>query len=352
MGQYRRGRSWRLIGLLGVAALIAAACGGDDTGGGATKDEEGRNVIRFVFSPDPVIDWMNDTGKLVELEEKHNARLVMTQSWDEFTAFAGGHADVVSMATYEVPVLEEETGIQTVTFGKYNALRITPVVRSDSDAETLEDLKGGKIGVPSAVASTLVWGMYAKKLHNLDFRVGQGDFKLVIEDHFVMPELVMRGELDACLCIPEAFGPYAQKGEMEVLYDGKAAWEIFEEEFAPGHKGMMGNNFVATEEWYDANPEGVEFFLDLWEVGIDEWVEHKEEIIAQYPQHFAIDEEDPDAGVKWFTDYLNEHDWFVEEVALDEEWIENEMKVFDLMKETGFMEEDAETPRFEATAEG
>lgn len=337
----------RVVALLLGASLIAAACGGDDSSGGGGGDERG--VVRFVFSPDPVIDWMNDTGKLVELENKHNMRLVMTQSWDEFTAFAGGHADVVSMATYETPVLEEETGIQTVTFGKYNALRITPVVRSDSTAETLADLQGGKIGVPSAVASTLVWGMYANKLHGLNFRVGEGDFELVIEDHFVMPELVMRGELDACLCIPEAFGPYAQSGDMKVLYDEKAAWEIYEEEFAPGHQGMMGNNFVATEEWYDSHPKEVEFFLDMWETGIQEWAEHKEEIIAQYPQHFAIDEENPEAGVQWFVDYLNEHDWFVDTVYLDQEWVDNELKVFDLMKETGFMDEGAETPRFEVT---
>lgn len=343
-------RSGRLSALLLVATLVAAACGGD--GGSAAGGEDGeRGVIRFVFSPDPVIDWMNDTGKLVELENEYNMRLVMTQSWDEFTAFAGGHADVVSMATYETPVLEEETGKKTVTFGKYNALRITPVVSADNPAETLADLKGGKIGVPSAVASTLVWGMFAEKLHGLNFRVGEGDFDLVIEDHFVMPELVVRGELDACLCIPEAFGPYAQEGEMKVLYDEMAAWEIYEEEFAPGHKGLMGNNFVATEEWYDSHPDEVEFFLAMWEVGLQEWAENKEEIIAQYPQHFAIDEENPEAGVDWFVDYLGEHDWFVDSVYLDEEWIENEVKVFDLMKETGFMDEGAENPRFDATSD-
>ena len=341
-----RSRSARLTAALAAGLLIAAACGGG--GGGAEGDDE-REVVRFIFSPDPIIDYLNDTGKIVELEEQYNQRLIMTSTWDEFTGFAGGHADVVSMATYEVPVLEQETGIKTVTFGKYNALRITPVVRSDSDAETLEDLKGEKIGVPSAVASTLVWGMFAEKLHNLNFRVGEGDFELVVEDHFVMPELVMRGDLAACLCIPEAFGPYAMNGEMKVLYDEKAAWEIFEEQFAPGHKGLMGNNFVATEEWYDANPDGVEFFLALWDEGLKAWEQDKEKIIAQYPQHFAIDEEKPEEGVQWFVDYLNAHDWFVDTVYLDQEWIDNEMKVFDLMKETGFMEEGAETPRFEVT---
>ena len=35
---------------------------------------------------------------------------------------------------------------------------------------------------------------------------------------------------------------------------------------------------------------------------------------------------------------------------LDEQWIEGEKAIYDLMKETGFMEEDAVVPRFEAIA--
>lgn len=333
-----------------AAALAVAGCGGGDEGANASAG--GKSVVRFAFSPDPVIDYLKDTGKLAELEEKHNVRLNMTSTWDEFAFFAGGHGDIVSMATYEVPVLEKETGVKTVTFGKYNALRITPVVRSDSTAKTLADLKGKKIGVPSAVASTLVWGMFAKKLHDLDFRVGQGDFQLVVEDHFVMPELVKRGELAACLCIPEAFGPLARRGELQVLYDEKAAWEIFRDELAPGHKGLMGNNFVARKDWYDSHPKEVAFFLELWEEGIKLWAQDKAEIISSYPQHFAVDQEDEENAekdVQFFIDYLSDHDWFVESAYLDEEWIANEKKVYDLMKETGFMEKDAAVPEFDAT---
>src|SRR5215218_5191402 len=204
----RRSASAGALATLGPAAL--SACGGDSGGGGGS----GRSVVRFAFAPDPVWDYMNDNGIIVKFEEEHNMRIVTSSTWDEFAYFAGGHGDIVSTATYELPLLVEKTGIETVTFGKYNLRRITPLAAPDKNYTTLADIpKGSKIGVPSAVSSTLVWGMYARKLHNLDFRVGGGDFELVVEDHFIMPEHVVRGELAAALAIPEAAVPFLREGQ-------------------------------------------------------------------------------------------------------------------------------------------
>ena len=327
-------------GALATMGGALAACGSDD--GGAA--EGGRSVIRFAFAPDPVWDYMNDNGIIVKYEEEHNMRIVTSSTWDEFAYFAGGHGDIVSTATYELPLLEEKTKIPTVTFGKYNLLRITPLAAPDKNYATLADIpKGSKIGVPSAVSSTLVWGMYARKLHDLDFRVGGGDFELVVEDHFVMPEHVVRGELEAALAIPEAAIPYLRKGELEVMYDGKLPYEIYGEICSCEHAGIMGNNFTATKEWYDAHPKEAAAFLALWEEGIKGWRENQAEIIQTYPQHFAVEE---DADVKAMQDYIADHDWFVESVFLDDEWIKNETQLYDLMKETEFMEADTKVPQF------
>ena len=328
----------------GVAgAVLLPGCGDRGAGGGS------RAVIRFAFAPDPVWDYLNDNGHIVRFEEQYNMRVVTTSTWDEFTFFAGGHGDIVSSATYETPVIEQETKIKTVTFGKYNHLRITPLARADSGYRTLADIpRGAKIGVPSAVASTLVWGMFARKLHGLDFRVGRGDFQLVVEDHFVMPELVVRGELAAALAIPEAAVPFLRKGQLAVMYGGRTPFEIYQEIGPdPNHKGVMGNNFIATADWFDSHKEQAAAFLALWEEGIKQWRAHQSEIIATYPQHFAVEE---DEDIEFMQKYLAEHDWFVDSVYLDEAWIRAETSIYDLMKETGFMEPDAPTPRFEALA--
>jgi ABC-type nitrate/sulfonate/bicarbonate transport system substrate-binding protein len=343
-----RNRSVRVTAALVLAAVIAAACGGNGDSGG--EDGE-RSIIRFAFSPDPVIDWLNDQGIIPEFEEQYNVRLVTTSTWDEFTFFAGGHGDIVSMATYETPLLEEETGIDTVTFGSYNNLRVPVFVRADSDYETLEDLKGETAAVPSTVSSTIVWGMFAEDWYGLDFCIERpdgsdcADFDLREGDHFANMDLLLRGEIEACVCIPEAAFPYWRKGEVRALYEPKISpFEIYEEKYAPGHKGLNGNNFVARADWFDDHPNEVAFFLALWERGIKEWQEHKAEIIRTYPQHFAVEEP---ADVDFAVKYMQEHDFFTDTVYLDEEWVKNETNVYDLMKETGWMEEDAEEPRFE-----
>ncbi|HZD67587.1 MAG TPA: ABC transporter substrate-binding protein [Actinomycetes bacterium] len=328
-----------------IGGVVLAGCGGGEPSSTGGR----RAVIRFAFAPDPVWDYMNDNGIIVQYEDKYDMRIVTSSTWDEFTFFAGGHGDLVSMATYETPVLEKETKLKTVTFGKYNHLRITPLKRADSPYQTLADIpKGSKIGVPSAVSSTLLWGMFAKKLHNLDFRVGGGDFKLVVEDHFVMPELVVRKQLEAALAIPEAAVPFLRKGQLEVMYGGKAPWEIYQQISPnPKHKGVMGNNFTATAKWFDGHKEQAAAFLALWERGVKEWRANQDKIISTYPQHFSVED---DEDVAYIKDYMSKHDWFVDSVYLTDDWIKSETALYGLMKETGFMDQDAPIPRYEVVA--
>src|SRR3989337_2677555 len=108
-----KGSRWELL-LIGLG-LIVVACGTGAETEAPGADGEARSVIRFAFAPDPVWDYMNDQGMIVDWEEEFNTRVVTSSTWDEFTFFAGGHGDIVSMGTQEIPVLEQETGINTVT---------------------------------------------------------------------------------------------------------------------------------------------------------------------------------------------------------------------------------------------
>ena len=107
----------------------------------------------------------------------------------------------------------------------------------------------------------------------------------------------------------------------------------------------MSNLFTTRKEWYDSHKEEAAFFLKVWQRAMDEWAQHRDEIIDEYPQHFAVKN---DEEAKWMKGYFaNTFDWFVDSPYLTEEWIEGEEPVFDLVKDAGIIPEDADFPRHE-----
>jgi len=341
----------RWITVMAVAVLVAAAgCSEDrgDSGGGGgdsgTSTEESDGVIRFTFAPDPVWRWLKDQGIKDEMEQESKIKILDSSTWDEFGIYAGGHADVVSTGSFEVPELEKQTGVKSVVFGKYNIARAVIAVRADSPYQSIEDLKGKKITTFTSVSDALLWGAMAKKSENVEFKAEDGDYEFVLTDVQNMASLVAKGDAEACICLPDFAIPELKSGKLRVLYDGRSDAELFQDEFASGHPGPAINVFVAREEWFNEHRKEAEFFLKVWERGVQEWKKHKDEIIAAYPQDFAASNE---AEEKWISNYLDEHDWFVDSVYLDDQWIEQESTVFDLLKETGRMESEQEPPPFE-----
>ncbi|HWC71099.1 MAG TPA: ABC transporter substrate-binding protein [Actinomycetota bacterium] len=346
-----RGKNgFKALTLVLAMTLVAVACsddggggGGGDGGNGGGASDEG--VIRFTFAPDPVWDYLKDSGIREEMEAESGIRIIEQASWDEFGLYAGGHADIVSIASFEVPLLEEETGRPATVFGKYNIDRSILVVPADSDAQTLEDLKGKKIAVWDAVSSTVVWGVLANELYGLDFRTGGGDFELVLTDLTNTGALAANGEVDGALVLPDFNVPPLLNEEVRVLYDGRTAADIYAEDVvsSPDHEGPMINIFMAPTDWYDEHPDEVAFFLELWDRGIQEWQANQDTIIESYPQHFAVETPEEIAFIK---DYMNQHDWFVESIYLDDAWVETESQIFQLLNDAG-LSESGESPRFD-----
>jgi ABC-type nitrate/sulfonate/bicarbonate transport system substrate-binding protein len=335
--------------LLVAAALAIAACSEDGGGGGggggssASSGEEG--VIRFTFAPDPVWRWLKDQGIKDEMEQKAKIKILDSSTWDEFGIYAGGHADVVSIASWEVPVLEEQTNVKSVIFGKYNIARAVIAVRADSPYKTLSDLKGKKITTFTAVSDALLWGALAKKGENVNFKAKGGDYDFVLTDVQNMAGLVAKGDAEACICLPDFAIKEFKSGKLRMLYEGDSDAEVFQKQIAPGHPGPAINTFVAREDWFKDHQKEAQFFLSVWERGLKEWQEHKDEIIAAYPQDFAAaNKSDED----WISGFLDDHNWFVDSVYLDKKWIDTERKLFPLLKETGFMKQDQANPRYEA----
>lgn len=329
------------VAILVIATLVLAAC--QPTAAPEEAEEVTHGVIRFTFAPDPVWDWLNDTGIREEMEMDCDVRILAAPTWDEFGIYAGGHADIVSVGSFEVPVVDAESGQDSTIFGKYNIERSVIAAPVDSPAETLADLKGGKVAVYDTVATTMIWGILVKELHDLDFRVGGGDFDLVMADITNTAELAASKDVDAAIILPDFSVSQLMSGRLKILYDGKISTDVYAEIVGAPHEGPMINVFLGPTTWVESHPDEVKCFMAIWERGIQEWQAHRDEIIATYPQHFAVEGEDQ---IKFMQDWLNANDWFVSTVYLDDQWIANESKLFDLMRQTGYMEEDQENPKF------
>ena len=339
----------RMLAALLVLALVAAACGDDEGGSDTTAggDAGCNSVIRFTFAPDPVWDYLNDSGVKDEMEQESGICILAQVTWDEFGIYAGGFADIVSVGDFEVPTLDAQAGTTSVVFGKYNIDRsVLAVPASDTTSQSLEDLAGKRIAVWDSVSSTLIWGVIAQAIHGLDFRTGGGDFELVQVDITNTGPTAAAGEVDGALVLPDFAVNELINEEIRVLYDGQTSAELYGDQIAgnPGHEGPMINVFLANEEWYDEHPDEIDFFMRLWQRGIDEWQANKADIISSYPQHFAVE---GDEQVQFMQDWLTEHDWFVTSVYLDDAWLDAETPLFDIMRDNGFMDPEEENPRFE-----
>ncbi len=311
---------------------VLAACGGDDTVS-ETSGSGSSTPIKFVFSADPVWNWLEDKGIIKEMETASGYHIARNETEDEFAFFAGGHADIVSMGSYEVPVLEKETGVRTVTFAKYNMGKDMLAVDPAKGYNSFADLPSpGKVGLESATNSAHAWIALAKS-EGRDLGAKSDDLQIVVTDFAVAPELVLKGQLDAgCTAYMNAV-KYLMDDKVKIMYDGKGVSQIYEAKFAPGHEGFDSNNFVTTQKYYDAHPGEVAFFASVWERGVQEFWANMPEIIKQYPNDFGWQNE---AEYNWVVDHLT-NDWneWVKTVYLDQKWIQGEDGVTTLLVEQG-----------------
>lgn len=360
----RKRKTFYFVVMLIVVAVLAAACGDSDsddttttvaaaaatetTAAPASDGEPAsgpRGIIRFTFAPDPVWDYIQDSGLKDEMEQESGILVLAAPTWNEFGVYAGGHADIGSVASFEVPLLENESGRPAVVFGKYNMTRAVMAVAADSPYQSICDIPAGSdIAIYDTVGPALLWGVIFDQACGTDYRATGGDFNLVLADITNTAQLALDGEVAAAQILPDFSIPQLLSGGVRILDDGKTAPEWMAEFCGGAWEGPMTNIWLAREDWYDEHPEEVAFFVEMWQRGLDEWQANKDLIVESYPQHFAAETEEQ---VDYIKGYLNENDWFVKDIYLTDDWINKETCVFDLMRDSGFMGEDEENPRFE-----
>ena len=278
-------------------------------------------MIRFAFAPDPVWNYIVDSGILEEKGTEAGIDINAFQSFDEFGLFAGGNADVLSTGSYETPLLDEQ-GIETVTFGKYNANKDIFAVAADEAAKTAADLdEGCKVAAESTTGNTVIWARWSTRSTG-----GRSRRAATTSSSSPPTTRSCRSCSRTARSAPRSSTrsrrtEALRTDQIKALYDGKSASQLYAEEIAddPNHLGVDSNNFVARKEWFDENPEVVAFFLDVWQEGMDEWIKNSDQIIADYPEDFAVQSPEDE---KFMQDYVkNAFDFQQKSVYLTPEWV-------------------------------
>lgn len=336
-------KDWKRVLTVAAAVAVAVPLSACSLLSPNSGSADGDTTIELAMAPEPTWRWLEDQGILQEMEAESGFTIDLASSYDEFSIFAGGHADVVSSASYELPDLEEQSGVDATVFGKFNLDRTSLWVPADSDIQSICDLKGKRIVSWSPQGPTIIWGMLIKRQCDLDLEPNGGDFDLVVADVPSGPVLLAEGDADGCICVPEFGSKQMLAGQVRELMPAAAVvWQA--DPGSGGHLGPQTNTFVARTEWIDQNPDKVAFVLKVWQRAVDEWRQNYRQIINDYPQDFAANT--PEER-EWVANYIeNTFDWYVDSVYLDEAWVQGEVRLFDAMRETGFMNPETPDPKF------
>ena len=346
-----------LVVLAAAATMVAASCGGNGGGSsavtaspGASEQAAGSQLsepvrIRMALAPDPVWEWLKDSGTVMQWEASHNIRIEASSPFDQFSAFAGGHADVVVINALEVPQFVEQSDREPVIVGRFTTDRSFLAVRRTSRAETLDDLVEARITIDSSLGSALLWGVIADAMHDLEFQVDSSDFDLVVVESASVADLVMRGDVDACICLPDFSVSDLADGRLRPLYGGRSAAEVFADDVMEDPQAMpIADAFVVDKQWLAQNRGAVEALLGLWEVGLQHWASHKEQLVADYPHLLSVQ---TDTEIAWMTDYVRAHDWVSPSVRLTPEDSELQAVIFDRIHNLGLLPDDAREPELD-----
>ena len=346
-----------LVALAAAATMVAASCGGD--GGGSTTvtaspdapvQEAGSRPseparIRMALAPDPVWEWLKDSGTVAQWEALRNIRIDASSPFDQFSAFAGGHADVVVINALEVPQFVEQSDREPVIVGRFTTDRSFLAVRRTSRAETLDDLVEARITIDSSLGSALLWGVIADAMHDLEFRVDSSDFDLVVVESASVSDLVMRGDVDACICLPDFSVSDLADGRLRPLYEGRSAAEIFADDVMGDPRATpIAEAFIVDRQWLAQNRGAMEALLELWDVGLQHWASNKEQLVADYPHLLSVQ---TDGEITWMTDYVRAHDWVSPSAYLTDEDSELQSVIFARMHSLGLVPEDAREPELD-----
>ena len=340
------------LSLLAVFTL-ASSCGGGSEGESvdivaadqfAKDDQPTADAvdIRLALAPDPVWQVMYESDVVPTWESKDNISIDATNPFNPSSALAAGQADAAVINALDVPSSLQNSERDLIILGKVSADRSFVAVSRTTQAKTLDDLIEKKIAVEGALGSTLMWGLIAYYLHDLEFTVGSPDFELVVVDASSAADLVMRGDVDACVCVPDFSASMLAEGLLRPLYDGQSAAELYAARVLGDPAALpFAEALVVDREWHRQNPDAAMALVGMWDHGLRTWATDRANHVRRYPHLLSIQSEEE---IAWMIDFLELHDWIEDSALIAAEDSERYLDMLARMREIGLVPEDVIDP--------
>lgn len=287
--------SWfKSAALLGVVALIGAACAGEDEDAGG---EGGRPTIVFQgFPADPAalpLLVMQEEG--FDVENGFVGEYLAVDPDAATNTFLIGESDIAMEQDGINMTIVQQEGHQAVLFAPGLNMMTGIVVPEDSSYQDPTDLVGEKVGhfgVDSGTTSTIA--LMLREIYDLDVF---SEYDLRETGPEALPELLKSGEVEAIF----DFEPLALRAVLETpgryLFEPAKAWA----EHTGGWSPWL-TNLAAREDWLQENEDIAIGIRDAWMDGIAVLQESNYEILREEPYKSFL-ELKSDEELEAFIDY-------------------------------------------------
>jgi NitT/TauT family transport system substrate-binding protein len=287
--------SWfRTAALLGVVALIGAACAGEAEEAGG---EGGRPTVVFQgFPADPAalpLLVMQEEG--FDEENGFVGEYLAVDPDAATNTFLIGESDIAMEQDGINMTIVQQEGHEAVLFAPGLNMMTGIVVPEDSPYQDPTDLVGEKVGhfgVDSGTTSTIA--LMLREIYDLDVL---SEYDLRETGPEALPELLKSGEVEAIF----DFEPLALRAVLETpgryLFEPAKAWA----EHTGGWSPWL-TNLAATEEWLQENEDIAFGIRDAWMHGIAVLEESNYEILREEPYKSFL-ELKSDEELEAFIDY-------------------------------------------------
>ncbi|HET7737942.1 MAG TPA: ABC transporter substrate-binding protein [Tepidiformaceae bacterium] len=282
-------KAWTKLLVLGaVVAMVASACGDDDDDTPDATSAPSGEEISLGFSAWPGwIPWQVAEEQGLFAEAGVAVDLVWFESYtDSLNALAAGQLDANSQTLNDTISSVAADSDQVIILVNDNSTGNDQIIASE-DIESIEDLKGKRIGVEIAVVDN-----YLLLLGLESVGLTADDVEIVPLETGAAAAAFASGQLDAV-------GVFAPFTTTAMERDG--AHVLFSSEDFPG---AIPDHLVVSRELIEERPEDVQKLIDAWYLTM-EWIEENPEeaieIMAERAGVSTEEYESYDAGTTLFT---------------------------------------------------